>query len=469
MATEAPLFSIFPRVNLRFIKRRMMRLTYSGIFLATALTAALTFSSCSGTDGAKGAAGADGSSCAATAVKDTSGKVLGYALACGADTADMTLDTLWNGTGCAAEALVKDKDTTGYALVCAGDTVGMIADGNDGTDGADGESCTASRLTDGTGYTLTCGDSSFTVLNGTDGKAGAAGESCTASRLTDGTGYTLTCGDSSFTVLNGKNGTDGAGCTATSAGDSIVQICGTDTLVIYKAWCGASHYDPAEQFCVGVTLYDLCGGKSYDLAKQYCLATGIDTSVQAFLTDARDKQVYKTVKIGTQTWMAQNLNYAVDSSWCYGNSADSCAKYGRLYTWTAAMGVDTSHNSVFLGDSVNHQGACPAGWHVPTNGEWATLETAVGGSDTAGTELKSTTGWTNGGNGTGDFGFSALPAGNRDEVGNFNDAGGDANFWSATEIDAYSAHFRNMDYHNRNMDAGGDGKGYAFSVRCVQN
>src|SRR5574344_2771710 len=163
MATEAPLFSIFPRVNLRFIKRRMMRLTYSGIFLATALTAALTFSSCSGTDGAKGAAGADGSSCAATAVKDTSGKVLGYALACGADTADMTLDTLWNGTdgtGCAAEAVVKDKDTTGYALVCAGDTVGMIADGNDGTDGADGESCTASRLTDGTGYTLTCGDRS---------------------------------------------------------------------------------------------------------------------------------------------------------------------------------------------------------------------------------------------------------------------------------------------------------------------
>src|SRR5574344_1600153 len=435
MATEAPLFSIFPRVNLRFIKRRMMRLTYSGIFLATALTAALTFSSCSGTDGAKGAAGADGSSCAATAVKDTSGKVLGYTLACGADTADMTLDTLWNGTDgtdCAAEAVVKDKDTTGYALVCAGDTVGMIADGNDGTDGVDGESCTASRLA-------------------------------------DGTGYTLACGDSSFTVLNGKNGTDGAGCTATSAGDSIVQICGTDTLVIYKAWCGASHYDPAEQFCVGVTLYDLCGGKSYDLAKQYCLATGIDTSVQAFLTDARDKQVYKTVKIGTQTWMAQNLNYAVDSSWCYGNSADSCAKYGRLYTWTAAMGVDTAHNRVLLGDSVNHQGACPAGWHVPTSGEWATLETAVGGSDTAGTKLKSTGGWYSSGNGTDSYGFSALPAGNRDEVGNFNDAGGDANFWSATEIDAYSAHFRNMDYHNRNMDAGGDGKGYAFSVRCVQN
>src|SRR5574344_459914 len=129
-------------------------------------------------------------------------------------------------------------------------------------------------------------------------------------------------------------------------------------------------------------------------------------------TDDRDGQVYKTVVIGTQTWMAENLNYAVDSSWCYENSADSCSKYGRLYQWIAAMGVSASYNGAIFGDSVNHQGACPAGWHVPTSGEWDTLATAVGGSDTAGTKLKSTGGWYSSGNGTDSYGFSALPAGN---------------------------------------------------------
>ena len=101
------------------------------------------------------------------------------------------------------------------------------------------------------------------------------------------------------------------------------------------------------------------------------------------------------------------------NSWCYENSADSCAKYGRLYTWTAAMNIDSSYQwaSATAVIFTPQQGACPAGWHIPKNAEWTTLENAVGGSIVAGTELKSVSGWYLSGNGTDAYGFSALPAG----------------------------------------------------------
>ncbi|MBK9575591.1 MAG: hypothetical protein IPK50_20690 [Fibrobacterota bacterium] len=190
------------------------------------------------------------------------------------------------------------------------------------------------------------------------------------------------------------------------------------------------------------------------------------------LTDARDGQAYKTVQIGTQTWMAENLNVKVDSSWWYKNSADSGAKYGRLYQWAAALKLVDSCNLKICSTQVaktHQQGICPSGWHVPSDAEWDTLATHVGGAATAGKKLKSTSGWGGYDNSTDTYGFRALPAGLRYYDGSVNYVGSRAYFWSSSEIDA--------DYAwGRRLDAGGDDlyrhyyfKEYGFSVRCLKD
>jgi len=111
------------------------------------------------------------------------------------------------------------------------------------------------------------------------------------------------------------------------------------------------------------------------------------------LTDTRDGKIYKTVKIGEQVWMAENLNYAAEGSLCYNKDQANCEKYGRLYSWETAVK------------------ACPSGWHLPNGKEWKTLVDSAGGDKAAGKILKASKGWTDMGNGSDAFGFSALPGG----------------------------------------------------------
>jgi len=191
------------------------------------------------------------------------------------------------------------------------------------------------------------------------------------------------------------------------------------------------------------------------------------------IMDTRDGQVYKTVVIGTQTWMAENLNYKVDSSWCYTNSVDSCAKYGRLYQWASAMGLSAIYNSTSASGVIStpHQGACPAGWHIPTKAEWSSLENSVGGIGTAGTALKSTSGWYHDGNGTDAYGFSALPVGYRAYSNNaefFSGTGSYAFFWSATELGYDYAYHRHLDQSYAGIDVQVcSDENVAYSVRCL--
>ncbi len=189
------------------------------------------------------------------------------------------------------------------------------------------------------------------------------------------------------------------------------------------------------------------------------------------LIDSRDGQSYKTVKIGDQWWMAENLNYNTGNSWCYDNDLDNCNVYGRLYDWETACN------------------ACPDGWHLPTDNEWKILEKELGMSnkdadDTGwrgtneGGKLKEagTYHWESPNKGvTNSSGFQALPGGYRDySDGPFSSLGYVAYFWSATEWSvtegvASLAWTRYLYSDNAGVIRTFNWKSAGFSVRCVQD
>ncbi len=221
---------------------------------------------------------------------------------------------------------------------------------------------------------------------------------------------------------------------------------------------------------------------TYDCTKYKCFST--EYLNQEFLVagkygeilDERDSQVYKTVQIGDQMWMAQNLAYEIeDFSYCYGygdESAANCATYGRLYRWAIAVGKSESecgYEHTCTLPTENIQGVCPKGWHLPSKAEWETLFTAVGGKSTADKVLKSTSGWYNGGNGTDAFGFSALPAGYWGGWGIYYSKGEFAMFWSSTEHGSDYAYYMRLYYDDDNWRLTNYVKYQGYSVRCVMD
>jgi len=141
-------------------------------------------------------------------------------------------------------------------------------------------------------------------------------------------------------------------------------------------------------------------------------------------TDVRDGKKYAYVKIGSQTWMAENLNYNASGSRCYDNQESICDTYGRLYNWTTAKTV------------------CPKDWHLPNNEDWLALMKYINPicdyeayyCADVGTKLKATSGWylVNGiPKGTDDYGFAALPGGGgyRDDEGDYDEELGIAGYW----------------------------------------
>jgi len=179
---------------------------------------------------------------------------------------------------------------------------------------------------------------------------------------------------------------------------------------------------------------------------------------------------YGWVTIGSRKWMTKNLNYQPDSgnSWCNG-TADSCVKYGRLYDWTTAMGLEKSNNTKRwgpVGNFVVHGGICPAGWRIPNKNDWEALVAEAGTNP--GAKLRAKSGWSSN-TGTDDYGFAVLPGGSYNaENKTFINKGVGGFWWMSTEANVTDAFFVRIDANNAISTTTfmrKDTRG--FSVRCV--
>ena len=173
------------------------------------------------------------------------------------------------------------------------------------------------------------------------------------------------------------------------------------------------------------------------------------------LLDSRDGKSYKTVVIGGKTWMAENLNFATDSSFCYDDVPANCTKYGRLY------------------QEFDAEKACPEGWALPTEDDWRDLvNTAKSEFGDQNGSLRALDAWEDtifGDNvvATNATGFSALPSGYRASTGECDGEGRKAYFWGVSNNTLTYAWILSNQY---DMDKESGRKGYfAYSVRCVKN
>ena len=216
-----------------------------------------------------------------------------------------------------------------------------------------------------------------------------------------------------------------------------------------------------------------------------CKTDSTDDCEYGILIDDRDGKTYKTVTIGTYTWMAENLDYETENSFCFNDSVENCAKYGRLYTWSAAIdsaGVygkngEGCGNGKICTPVFPIRGVCPAGWHLPHRAEWYVLITYVDPDmgDKGAIMLKSPVDW-DAVNGQDAYGFCVYPAGFRGEFSfvGFHDM---AEFWCSDELTSDHASIVKVNGRNTRMDDKGyqpcslnvDEKCNALSVRCVKD
>lgn len=205
------------------------------------------------------------------------------------------------------------------------------------------------------------------------------------------------------------------------------------------------------------------------------------------LTDSRDGKIYKTVQIGTQCWMSENLNVGKQvngkndqhnngtiEKYCHGNLEANCTIYGGLYQWGEMMEYSMAEG---------FQGICPTGWHVPTDWEWCTLETYLdatvdcslsGLSGTyAGGKMKEVgmEHWSPNIGATNSSGFTGLPGGKRNynSGGTYSDLRYSGIWWSSSQHGVFNAWYHLLNYGKASVYRNSTDKGFGFSIRCLKN
>jgi uncharacterized protein (TIGR02145 family) len=398
---------------------------------------------------------------------------------------------------------------------CSGDDGGGDSDG--GSNGSEMQTVMYTGISNGMAYTLkiiASGASTSAALKAMavgvyTPKAGDSYELTVGGKTSTGkvVSYSSVSGDLALKPSNSE-----VQFTATVSEDGLTEVIGTITYADNTTLDGPGALIPSG-VSSGTTggnplssggVSSSSGGMEYSSSSVDCP----DFDSGTHFCDSRDGSVYKWVKIGDQTWMAENLNYGEGSvGRCYEDSPANCAKYGRLYDWAAAMNLPSKCNGIISASdsdcsitSPNHRGLCPAGFHMPTHAEWDVLylytdpsydyssivndcyrvtSGVYSGIDAS--KLKDQSGWNDNGNGTNEYGFSALPGGGY--YGAFGDASYVGYWWSASEgkcidNDDDYVYYRFMTY----MDDGliqldyadftydtGDAKSYGMSVRCLKD
>jgi len=214
-------------------------------------------------------------------------------------------------------------------------------------------------------------------------------------------------------------------------------------------------------------LFFLTSSCKKDKTEQQQQQTLLETGT---ITDIRDGQIYATVKIGDQWWMAQDLNYNAPNSWYYNNDSISYAKtYGRLYLWSTAMDGSSSSNI----NPSNVRGISPAGWHIPSDAEWRQLTTYLANHNITGDDLKEigTAHWKPTNTGTNTTGFNSVPAGTIYNNGaNSANINGYVTYISATiDPSTGGAWGFGLNYNSSTVSRGPIGLQDGWTVRCVKD
>ncbi len=200
---------------------------------------------------------------------------------------------------------------------------------------------------------------------------------------------------------------------------------------------------------------------------------GAGNDLYGIFTDTTDGTVYRTLRLGEQVWMVENMNRGemidgrinqkdngVIEKYCYDNNPVLCDKYGGLYQWGEAMQYSSRESP---------QGICPPGWHIPSDSEWKILEIYLGMTREDAGEIL----WRGAGAGQrlqtdGDTGFEALRGGNRFVTGTFNRIGNSGYFWTSTEAEDGHAWRRGVDINEEGIYRSINDKAFGFSVRCIR-